>query len=579
MKAVSKKLLSLMLVAILLVSAVPFQASATETEPTAVAEVPAVVAEVPAETTSVVEEEVKIEVTIPVAQEAVKLEKTRVKVHFQLGGEYGNIQVGSIATSKLGSIVAGIPSGAVAESVLAQVIGSSTGYEFVRWYYETSGGELKKFDSSVRLNETNMVFESDTDAVGDYYILNVFAEFHMAKETITLKPNGGSVKTTKHTVVVGEPYGELPNAKREHYDFLGWYKTGDVTETIVDSETIVEDLTSLTAKWAKSQYTVSIEWYADPEGTDASSWEEIASFTVPALSTLSVSDDTFVSKDDVKLDGWSVDGWIVAKTGKTFEPGKTKIDQDGLVIRPIYKKNITLYACDEGNTTRKLTVTLGKNIGTLPNPGSREGYAFVGWYLEPEAQTLISLKDKLADVSSHPIYYPGMGNLYAGWDNSVMIYLYIHTDKDYRDHTKLVRYYDAPATGFDLTEIDLGDIFASYGKYDDEGDIQHGWFSPAQWKNYCLNPDVFKNATTEYVSGDALSEDDVHEYYIMLIDKGNNSANSNASGAGSGYNDSSKVDPSNPATGDNIGLTFTVMTASAAALALVFFLNKKRAIV
>ena len=79
------------------------------------------------------------------------------------------------------------------------------------------------------------------------------------------------------------------------------------------------------------------------------------------------------------------------------------------------------------------------------------------------------------------------------------------------------------------------------------------------------------------MSEEYLEEDDIHSFYIMLIDKGNNSSsNSNASGAGSGYKDNSKADPSNPTTGDNIVMTVSVMTASAAALALVFFLNKKK---
>ena len=572
MKAVSKKLFSLMLVAILLVSAVPFQASATETQPaeTAAAEVvPAPQAET---------EAVQVEANAPAAQEAVKLEKDRVKVHFQLTGEYGNIQIGDIASSKLGSKVSSsdIPSEAAARKVLAQVLGSATGYEFVRWAYETPDGAMKTFNSSIRLNTTNMVLdETGEDSKGEYFILNVFAEFHKAEEEISLKANGGTLKSSKYGVIVGEAYGELPTPKREHYVFQGWYKTGDVTETIIEADTIVEDLGSLTAKWSKAQYTVTVQYFNDPEG-DENAWEVLTEIPVSAMST--VDSDELPSKSEVALEGWTVDGWM-DEDGKTFTAGKTKVEED-MIIRPVYKKSITLYACDEGNTTRKLTVTIGKKIGTLPNPGSREGYTFVGWFLEPEAETVVALKDDLADVSSHPVYYPAMGNLYAGWDNAVLIYLYIHTDGNTDEHTKLVRYYDAPATGFDLTDIDLSEIFASYGKYDDEGDKRYGWYNAAQWDNYCRKKPANE---FEYVDAEYLASDDIHEFYIMLIDKGNNSASSNAnagnSGAGSSYNDNSKVDKTNPTTGDNVMMTVSVMTVSAAALVLVFFLNKKRAIV
>ena len=65
MKTVCNKLLSLMLVAVLLVSAVPFQAFATEGETTAPVET-----EAPAETTAPVETEAPTETTAPVETEA-----------------------------------------------------------------------------------------------------------------------------------------------------------------------------------------------------------------------------------------------------------------------------------------------------------------------------------------------------------------------------------------------------------------------------------------------------------------------------------------------------------------------------
>ena len=162
--------------------------------------------------------------------------------------------------------------------------------------------------------------------------------------------------------------------------------------------------------------------------------------------------------------------------------------------------------------------------------------------------------------------------LYAGWDNAKTVYLYIPTNGNTKEHTKLVRYYDVPATGFDLTDIDLADIFPNYGKYDDKGDEKYGWYDNAQWKNYVLNKHV--NDTTEYVDADYLDTDDVHEFYIMLIDNGNNTSTGAANG--NGYNDNGTTrDPSNPSTGDDIFVAVTVMAVSACAL-LLFFLNKKR---
>ena len=594
MKAVSKKLLSLMLVAILLVSAVPFQASASEVETAApVAETEAVVeTQAPVvETVAAAEAAEDIVAAAPAADASVTMTKSVVYVHFQLDPTSDSSTVNDYyrvkrVKSELGEKVS-VPSGDEALSVLADANGSSSGYEFVRWYYYNGAEEKVTFTKNIILNKDNMQLEDVEDE--DYYRLNVFAELKTATSTITLKPNGGNVSKTKHTVELGKTYGEyesLPTPTKKNATFVGWYKADG---TLVDNDTVVTTLNALTAKWIQNDYVVVFEGYADPSGEDEEGWAEVGfgSFTVDANSVLKTEYSNFPTtaqtnsmflSSEMKAEGWYIDGWKYSAddgaSWKTFKEGSTKVTGN-VTIRPVYKKSITLYACDEGNTTRKLTVTLGERIGTLPNPGTREGYTFIGWYQEASAENLVSLKADLSNSSKHPVYYPGMGDLYAGWDNSVLIYLYIHTDGDTDEHTKLVRYYDAPATGFDLTSIDLADIFASYGKYDDEGDEQYGWYNAAQWDNYCRKKPANE---FEYVDADYLASDDIHEFYIMLIDNGNNSASSSSSNSGSNsYNDNNKtVDPSNPSTGDGIFMAVNVMTVSAAALVLVFFLNKKR---
>lgn len=583
MKAVCKKLFSLMLVAILLVSAVPFQVSAEETVETVAtiaATEPAVV-----ETTEAAVEaaaEVEEEVTTPAVDAAVPFTKEVVHVHFQLDSSDGlvseNYQVGSIAKSKLGSKV-GTPAGSTALNVLAQAIGSSAGYEFVRWEYETASGR-KTFTGSVVLNKDNMIFEDGWDEVKEeeIYILNVYAVIKEAAKTISLNANGGTVAKNNHQVEIGQTYdyyGVLPTPTKNNFTFAGWFKDDG---TQVTNDTVVTDLSKLTAKWNGNKYVVVFEGY---DG----GWTEVGfgSFTVDANSVLKTAFNNFPTtaqinnlfKAPVSADGWTIDGWEYTNdngsTWNTFTEGSTKITGN-TIIRPLYKKSITLYACDTGNTTRKLTVTLGKRYPTLPHPGTRDGFAFVGWYMEPEASNLVSTKDNLSNIAKHPVVEYDVEALYAGWDYAKTVYLYIHTNGNTKEHTKLVRYYDVPQSGFSLTDINLGDIFPNYGKYDDSVDEKYGWYDNAQWKNYCLNKHV--NDTTEYVSAEYLETDDVHEFYIMLIDNGANTSTGSANGTG--YNDNkTTVDKSNPSTGDDIFVAVTVMAVSACAL-LLFFMNKKR---
>lgn len=553
MKAVCKKLFSLMLVAILLVSAVPFQASAEEME-TAPA----------------------LDATSPEAYAEV-VEKDVIYVEFEIEAGGGEYRIGNLVKSKIGSKVS-TPSEKTVLNTLKSIIGTSDGYKLIRWELEDGS----TFTSSTVIN-LSMEMEADgyynEKTEESFPLLHVNAIVEKVESTITLKPNGGNVATTKHKVMVGMPYGEygvLPVPTRSGYEFRGWFKE-DGTEAT--NETIVTDLGALTAQWNAGKYTVVYEGYVDGEG-----WTEVGfgSFAVDRNSVLKTDYNNFPTASQIKnmfnLDGWTIDGWEYSANGgdswAAFSAGKTKIT-DNTVIRPLYKKNITLYANDTGNTTRTLSVTLGKRFPALPHPGTRDGKAFLGWYMSEDfgEDTLVSTKENLSNVSKHPFVEADVAALYADWIEAKTVYLYIHTNGNTKEHTKLVKYYDVPVTGLDLTAINLADIFPNYGKYDDKGDEKFGWYDKAQWDNYCLGRHV--NDTTDYVNEEYLSNDDVHEFYIMLIDNGNNTANTGSTN-GNGYNDNkTTVDSSNPSTGDNIFVVMSIMAVSACAVVLMF-MNKKR---
>lgn len=553
MKTVSKKLLSLLLVAIMLVSAVPFQAFAAEVDETAAPETTeATVSDVIEETAGQAVIEDKLTVTF------VDSDGSTISYTNKAGDT-----VDCIVEVSYGKT---IPSNKFPDKFLTLADGEMV---FSHWVYE---------GTNVRFKRTESIHQDIT----------LQAVYKYPPVKVTFKANGGKADFSSKSYEYGTTYadnGGLPGAKREHYDFLGWF---DAYGVKVEEDTMIASKAaySLTAEWALTHYNVTFQAYTDAEGADESGWEDVEPFTfvdenaLEAKSVLTTANGTFPTAAEISeyfaLEGWTIDGWEIVETGKEAISGKTTV-LSNIIVRPIYKKSIILDACDTGMTSRKFTVTLGKRVPALPNPGTREGYAFVGWYLDVDATEVVSLKADLATVAKHPYYYPAMGNFYAGWAESKMVYLYIYTNNNTKDMVKLVRYYDAPANGLDLTEINLYGLYSDYGKFDDEGDVAHGWFTPAQWKNYCLNPSVFKDETTEYVSGEYLEEDDVHEFYIMLIDNGNNNTTGNGNGGAGGYGNTNNntKDPSNPATGDMIGMSMFVMVSAAAAAAFLL-LNKKR---
>lgn len=546
MKTVSKKLLSLLLVAIMLVSAVPFQAFAAEVDETAEA-TEATVSDVVDETAAQAVVTDKLIVTFVDADGST------------LCDEEGNDCIVEVAYGKT------IPSGKFPDKYLTLAEGEMI---FSHWVYEG----------------TNVTFKR-TETIHQDITLQAVYKYPPVK--VTFKANGGKADYTSKSYEYGTTYadnGGLPGAKREHYDFLGWY---DSYGALVTEDTMIASKSaySLTAQWALTHYNVTFQAYTDPEGADESGWEAVEAYTftaenenaIEAKSVLSTDKGTFPTAADIStyfaLEGWTIEGWEIVETGASVTSGKTTV-LGNITIRPIYKRSITLDANDAGMTSRKFTVTLGERVPALPNPGTRDGYTFVGWYLDADASEVVCLKADLSTVSKHPYYYPAMGNFYAGWVESKMVYLYIYTGGNTKDMVKLVRYYDAPIDGFDLTQINLYSIYSDYGKYDDDGDVAYGWFTPAQWKNYCLNPDVYKNDTTDYVTAEYLDTDDVHEFYIMLVDNGNNTTTT--TGTGNNYNNNTTTaDPSNPATGDMIGLSMFAMVSAAAAAAFLL-LNKKR---
>ena len=552
MKTVSKKLLSLLLVAVMLVSTVPFQAFAAEVDETAAPETAAAEVAAPEATVSDVIDE-------PAAQGVVtdKLIVTFVDSDGSvLCDANGNDCIVEVKYGKT------IPSNKFPDKYLTLADGEMV---FSHWVYEGTNVQFKR-----------------TETIHQDITLQAVYKYPAVK--VTFKANGGKAEFTSKSYEYGTTYadnGGLPTATREHYDFLGWF---DFYGVKVEDDTMIASKTAynLTAQWELTHYNVTFQAYTDPEGADESGWEDVDAFTfsvedgngIQAKSTLSTANGTFPTAAEISeyfaLDGWTIDGWEIAANGNAFTAGKTTITGD-VVIRPIYKKSIVLDACDEGMTSRKFTVTLGKRVPALPNPGTREGYAFVGWYLDPGASEVVSLKADLSTVSKHPYYYPAMGNFYAGWAEAKLIYLYIYTNGNTDDHVKLVRYYEAPANGFDLTQINMYSIYSNYGKFDDEGDEAHGWYNAAQWENYCLGKPANE---FEYVDADYLESDDIHEFFIMLIDNGNN--NNTTTGTGNNYNNNaSTADPSNPATGDMIYVPMFVMISAAAAAAFLL-LSKKR---
>lgn len=155
---------------------------------------------------------------------------------------------------------------------------------FVGWYTAADGGALVTEDSVVVVQANHILY----------------AHYKTAY-TVTFDPTGGTLDTEKKQVVEGLPYGELPMAAREGYEFGGWFTEAKDGEHITE-DTVVEreEPHTLYARWGK-RCTVSFDGNGGsgaPVSMDAVSG---VPFTLPMVC---------LEKEMDNFGGWSYSGQV-----------------------------------------------------------------------------------------------------------------------------------------------------------------------------------------------------------------------------------------------------------------------------
>ena len=194
MKTVCKKLFSLMLVAVLLVSAIPFQAFAATGDP--------------------------VDVYFKIANEPISFAKVVGGIGYGLGTH--------------------VPS---ADAVNQQYVSlHSDGKVFSgKWVIETGPKAGYEFTSGTVLSEDMR------DANGQIIVMAIM---QFPKMTVTLNPNGGKVDPATVTYQMHEAVGyKLPAPTRDGYVFGGWYTNPNDETTAVTVDTVVTKNMTVYAKW------------------------------------------------------------------------------------------------------------------------------------------------------------------------------------------------------------------------------------------------------------------------------------------------------------------------------------------
>lgn len=630
MKNAMKKLLSLTLAVMLLLSVAPFQAFAAtnaygEMVFSEEFEAPATnnntsTSQTAEEPQPVVGNDGGIS-TFALPSDDYVIGKTVVNIYFNVDGS-----IMKTVAKKVGDDFPGLPSGKDALAFYAKVNENSNGKAFKCWSFEEDGAAISA--SGLKVGGSDHLTEDDhqdskgnpvsPDAKGNLVgKMEVYAVFEDVVSTTNVKLDPKSGKFApgdSDTIAVSlntdYPVADFPTPTRSGYVFDGWYVKEDASHSercLVDAEgnpgadlTVLSTSAKPYAKWKKTGMTVSVKWYDFDNGdwtaftvNGAAKYDGMA---VPADSKLSASTGSFPTDSEINWlkselpDGYTLKGWKFLETGKEFKAGSSAItsananSSNEVVIVPKLQRSVWLIAQHPTKNTlakQSITVEIGSRIGELPAPASwaedsdeTDGYTFTQWVAD---DTVISTREDLKNTSKHPVYYPTLNSnddhssryeyhFDAQWEVAKVVQLYFHVDGKTSTYAKKVSCYDIPASGsFNMHSLNLYKYFPDYSKYDDGVDVAYGWYTDAQWKNYCTGKPA---ATVCDELWNVSDTKDLQELHIMLIDKGTDSNK---------YNNNNKTaDRTNPKTGDIIMAAVAILVVSGAALAGIYYLTKKK---
>lgn len=259
----------------------------------------------------------------------------------------------------------------------------------------------------------------------------------------------------------------------------------------------------------------------------------------------------------------------------TVEAGKTvyiMLESEGGSGSGDTSKYWTVYFNDANNNViHSVKVKDGGKIGTWDAEEARDevkndksGYTFEGWRLNGAGNILSTNTIANTTVRNSLSYYPVYSKDGSDSDklNSNKVYLHIFLDNRVTNPAKDINITDGIAEDGVVTLSEAKNVVKKYySAKTDDGIIYDGlYLATGSWVGQFVQDDKYDR----FDNIDDLKKEGYVHINIMV-----NNAKAKTS---------SNADSSNPKTGDDIYMTVTVMGLSAAALCAVYFISKKRAV-
>lgn len=256
-----------------------------------------------------------------------------------------------------------------------------TNYIFTGWYQEAAC--TNEYDFSTPVNGILMLYAGWTQAV--------------ATCSFDLNYANAPAAPTAQEIDIGEALTAPTAPTRSHYTFDGWYKEAACTNEY-DFTQIVTGNFTLYAKWTLSEVVVSFN-------------HNYSGAAAPTEAVISVN--TAVTEPAAPTrTGYTFAGWYQETACTTAYVFSTTVSQDISVYAKwtINKYNVTFNLNYEGAPAAQVESITYNELATAPNPPTRNGYTFAGWYKEAAGTNAFSFSTPITDTTV----------IYAKWTQEVV---------------------------------------------------------------------------------------------------------------------------------------------------------------
>ena len=264
-----------------------------------------------------------------------------------------------------------------------------TGYTFAGWNTKADGSGTSYADKASVKN----LAASGT--------VTLYAKWTANKYTVKFDGNGADeLSLASKEVTYNSTYGELPQPKRDGYNFIGWYTKAEGGMIITpDAKVTITEAQTLYAQWSQVKFLITF----NATGGTSESAQKLVTYD-KAYGVLPTAERT----------GYIFKGWYLDEACTQQITSDTIValtaNQSVYAKWELVKYVITFDATGGTSERDSKQVTYGKTYGVLPT-AMKDGDEFIGWFTE----------DGIEITSASIVEIESDTTLYAKWASDEVV--------------------------------------------------------------------------------------------------------------------------------------------------------------